>query len=85
MPIYEYRCENGHEFEVRQSMNAPLLESCIICSGRAWRKFSVPNLPRRAGVHVFDGRYGGRDILHDASFSEQERSGIISEALGNAQ
>lgn len=81
MPIYEYCCENGHDFEVLQKMGAPALETCTICSGRAWRKLSVPNLPRRAGVYMFDRRYGGRDILHDAAFSDREKNNIISEAM----
>ena len=28
MPIYEYRCENGHTFEVMQRMTDPPVESC---------------------------------------------------------
>ena len=28
MPIYEYRCENGHTFEVMQKMTDPPVESC---------------------------------------------------------
>jgi putative FmdB family regulatory protein len=28
MPIYEYRCENGHTFEVMQKMTDPPVEEC---------------------------------------------------------
>jgi putative FmdB family regulatory protein len=28
MPIYEYRCENGHTFEVMQKMADPAVETC---------------------------------------------------------
>ena len=28
MPIYEYRCENGHTFEVMQRMTDPPVDSC---------------------------------------------------------
>lgn len=31
MPIYEYRCENGHTFEVRQSMTDDALTACQVC------------------------------------------------------
>ena len=82
MPIYEYQCENGHTFEVFQKMSAPPLESCVTCSGKAWRKISLCNQPKRAGVYLFDKRLGGRDILHDATFSNREREGIISEIRG---
>src|SRR5919112_1351401 len=28
MPIYEYRCENGHTFEVLQKMTDPPVQTC---------------------------------------------------------
>jgi putative FmdB family regulatory protein len=31
MPIYEYRCPNGHVFERFQSMTAPAPEKCDAC------------------------------------------------------
>jgi putative FmdB family regulatory protein len=31
MPIYEYRCPEGHTFERFQSMTAPTPEKCDIC------------------------------------------------------
>ena len=31
MPIYEYRCPNGHVFERFQSMTAPAPEKCDVC------------------------------------------------------
>jgi putative FmdB family regulatory protein len=31
VPIYEYRCPNGHVFERFQSMNAPAPETCDVC------------------------------------------------------
>ena len=31
MPIYEYRCPNGHHFERFQSMTAPAPERCDVC------------------------------------------------------
>ena len=31
MPIYEYRCENGHLFEVFQSMSDDAVTECEVC------------------------------------------------------
>ena len=31
MPIYEYRCPNGHHFERFQAMTAPPPEKCDVC------------------------------------------------------
>jgi len=39
MPIYEYRCENGHQFEVMQSMSAAPLTSCEACGAPVQRVF----------------------------------------------
>ena len=31
MPIYEYKCENGHVFDVMQKLSEDPLASCIEC------------------------------------------------------
>ena len=42
MPIYEYRCENGHSFEAFQSMSDEALDSCEVCDAPASRVLSAP-------------------------------------------
>ena len=37
MPIYEYRCENGHEFEVVQSMSDDPVTACPECGAQVER------------------------------------------------
>lgn len=39
MPIYEYRCTNGHTFEVIQSMSDDPVESCEVCGASVERVF----------------------------------------------
>ena len=39
MPIYEYRCENGHTFEVFQSMSAYPVTACEECDAPVERVF----------------------------------------------
>jgi putative FmdB family regulatory protein len=39
MPIYEYRCERGHTFEVMQRMRDDPLTSCSTCSAPVQRVF----------------------------------------------
>jgi putative FmdB family regulatory protein len=39
MPTYEYRCENGHTFEVIQSMSADPVEACQECGAPVERVF----------------------------------------------
>ncbi len=39
MPIYEYRCENGHLFEVMQKMSEAPVTSCATCEAPVQRVF----------------------------------------------
>jgi putative FmdB family regulatory protein len=39
MPIYEYRCENDHLFEVMQRMSDDPLEACTVCGAPVQRVF----------------------------------------------
>jgi putative FmdB family regulatory protein len=39
MPIYEYRCERGHTFEVMQRMAEDPLTSCSSCDAPVQRVF----------------------------------------------
>lgn len=42
MPIYEYRCENGHTFEVIQRMTDDPLTVCETCEAPAARVLHAP-------------------------------------------
>jgi putative FmdB family regulatory protein len=39
MPTYEYRCTNGHLFEVIQSMSDDPVETCEVCGAPVERVF----------------------------------------------
>jgi putative FmdB family regulatory protein len=39
MPIYEYRCSNGHEFEVFQAMSDDPVAECEVCGAPVERIF----------------------------------------------
>ncbi len=39
MPIYEYRCENGHTFEVLQRMADPPIVACETCEAPVQQVF----------------------------------------------
>ena len=39
MPIYEYRCPNGHQFEVFQSMSDEPVSLCEVCGAPVERVF----------------------------------------------
>ena len=39
MPVYEYRCEDGHTFEVMQRMSDDPVQSCEVCGLPVQRVF----------------------------------------------
>ena len=39
MPIYEYRCDKGHTFEVLQRMSDDPVEKCEVCGAPVHRVF----------------------------------------------
>ncbi len=39
MPIYEYRCDNGHNFEVMQRMSDEPIHVCEVCGAPVQRVF----------------------------------------------
>jgi len=39
MPIYEYRCENGHSFEVIRTMSEGPITSCVECGAAVEQVF----------------------------------------------
>src|SRR6476620_3231613 len=39
MPIYEYRCEKGHTFEVMQRMSDDPVKKCEVCGAPVQRVF----------------------------------------------
>jgi putative FmdB family regulatory protein len=59
MPIYEYRCENGHLFEVMQSMTEDALTECIECGAPVQKVLHSPAIHfKGSGFHNTD--YGTR-------------------------
>ena len=42
VPIYEYKCENGHVFDVMQKMSDEALTECVECGAPAQRVLHSP-------------------------------------------
>jgi putative FmdB family regulatory protein len=59
MPIYEYRCENGHTFEVMQRMSDDPLTECSICGASVQRVFH-PVAIHFKGSGFYNTDYGKR-------------------------
>jgi putative FmdB family regulatory protein len=69
MPIYEYRCERGHTFEVMQRMTDDPLTSCSTCEAPVQRVFH-PVAVHFKGSGFYNTDYGKKKGGASSSSSE---------------
>ena len=61
MPIYEYKCENGHVFDVMQKLSDDPLVSCIECGAPVRKVLHPVNISfRGSGFYSTDYRGGAK-------------------------
>jgi putative FmdB family regulatory protein len=70
MPIYEYRCEKGHIFEVMQSMSDDPLTNCTTCNASVQRVFH-PVAVHFKGSGFYTTDYGRKDKSGAAASSDE--------------
>ena len=58
MPIYEYRCPNGHVFERFQSMTAPPPDGCDVCEAAPLELVLYPVAIHYKGSGFYSTDYG---------------------------
>ena len=78
MPIYEYKCENGHVFDVIQKMTDEPLRECQECGASASRVLSAPAIHfKGSGFHNTDygTRKGGGNGSSEGSSEKSSDSG----------
>jgi len=71
MPIYEYRCERGHTFEVMQRMTDDPLASCSTCDAPVERVFH-PVAVHFKGSGFYTTDYGKKKASASDSTSKPE-------------
>jgi putative FmdB family regulatory protein len=78
MPIYEYKCENGHVFEAIQKMTDEPLSQCEECGAPAARVLTPPAIHfKGSGFHNTDygTRKGGGNGSSDGASEKSSDSG----------
>jgi putative FmdB family regulatory protein len=68
MPIYEYRCLNGHTFEVVQSMSDDPVDTCEVCGAPVERVFHP------VAVHFKGSGFYSTDYANKAKASKDGES-----------
>ena len=61
MPIYEYRCPEGHTFERFQSMTAPAPEKCDVCGAAPLELVLYPVAIHYKGSGFYTTDYGKKE------------------------
>src|SRR4051795_1290305 len=83
MPIYEYKCDNGHLFEVIQKMTDEPLTKCEECGAPAARVLTAPAIHfKGSGFHNTD--YGTRKGGNGGSEGGGEKSGDAGSSEANS-
>ena len=90
MPIYEYRCERGHTFEVMQRMTDDPVASCSTCEAPVQRVFH-PVAVHFKGSGFYTTDYGKRksgassdSTAKDEGASSSEKKDSASDKKGSS-
>jgi putative FmdB family regulatory protein len=74
MPIYEYRCPNGHTFELFQRMTDPPPSECQICSESPLEKVLYPAAIHFKGSGFYTTDYGRGSSKRDGDKPDKSDS-----------
>jgi len=79
MPIYEYRCDRGHTFEVIQRMTDDPLTSCSTCEAPVQRVFH-PVAVHFKGSGFYSTDYGKKKTGASSSSEGESKSETKTES-----
>ena len=74
MPIYEYRCPNGHLFELFQRMSDPLPEGCETCGEGPVERVLYPVAVHFKGSGFYSTDYGRGSRKRESSDGDKPAS-----------
>ena len=82
MPIYEYRCPNGHTFEVFQRMSDPPASVCETCGAGPVEKVLFPVAVHFKGSGFYATDYGRGSRKHS---KESDSGSAPSDGAGKSE
>jgi putative FmdB family regulatory protein len=84
MPVYEYRCERGHTFEVMQRMSDDPVTSCSTCEAPVQRVFH-PVAVHFKGSGFYTTDYGKKSKGSSGSSSSSDSSSDSSDSASKSK
>jgi putative FmdB family regulatory protein len=79
VPIYEYRCPNGHVFELLQRMGDPAPEVCEVCGEGPVERVLYPVAVHFKGSGFYTTDYGRGSRKKEAASSDSSGDGASSD------
>ncbi len=85
MPTYEYRCPEGHDFELFQKMSDKPRAKCPVCGKQATRKISggAGLVFKGSGFYITDYGKDGKGPRKDPSGSSSSSTSSTSGSSGS--
>ena len=80
MPIYEYRCPEGHTFERFQSMTAPAPEKCDVCGAAPVELVLYPVAIHYKGSGFYSTDYGKKKAPTESGGGDSKPSSSDSKS-----
>jgi|tagenome__1003787_1003787.scaffolds.fasta_scaffold20978846_3 putative FmdB family regulatory protein len=81
VPIYEYRCENGHLFDVMQRMSDDPLTACIDCGAPVQKVLNAPAIHFK-GSGFYNTDYGRKNGSKGTEGGTEGKSGDTAGSTG---
>ncbi len=81
MPLYEYKCPNGHLFEVIHGMSEPSPEACEVCGASPLQRVLHPVAVHYKGSGFYSTDYGRKS---KAAAKEKDGGGSSSSDSGSS-
>jgi putative FmdB family regulatory protein len=87
MPTYEYRCENGHNFDVMKRMSDDPVTECEVCGSPVQRVFS-PVAVHFKGTGFYSTDYGSknraREKEKDAAAAKDKKDKVAASSTDSS-
>jgi putative FmdB family regulatory protein len=84
VPIYEYRCGNGHLFDVMQRMSDDPLTECIECGAPVQKVLNAPAIHFK-GSGFYNTDYGRKNGSKGAEGGSEGKSGDTAAAASSGK
>ncbi len=85
MPIYEYRCPNGHLFEAFHGMTEPGPEACEVCGAAPLQRVLHPVAVHYKGSGFYSTDYGRKSRQPSKEGASESSSSSDSSGASDAK